>query len=293
MWFANVITALAVIMLLYASIFVLVHLPVFAVRQIDVKGDLKHITREQIAYIIKNDLKGTFFTLNIDKTRQSFEKLPWVREVSLRRVWPDKIEIRIEEHAALGRWGTDSLVSVLGERFDAASSDNLPVFVAPDGSEKELVAGYTHALKTLAPLGLKPVEVSVSARRAWRIKLDNEMTIELGRDQIQERLNRFVAAYPDSLASTASKVDYVDLRYPNGFAVRLPEGVTVKPLKKPGAEKPKTTNAAADKAKADKAKTTATTAKKSVPATAPAEKPMPVAPVKKVTPAVKPAAVAA
>lgn len=243
MWLANLLYALAALLMLYALLFVVVHLPVFPVRQIAVTGDLKHVTREQVQYIVKHELKGTFFTLDLDHTRKSFEKLPWVRSVSVRRRWPDRLEISLEEHVALARWGSQALVNSNGELFDAASNDELPVLNGPAGMETELAKGLVDIRNILAPIRKKPVELSLSARRAWIIRLDDGAHLELGREQVKQRLSKFVDAYPATLGSLNRSVAYVDLRYPNGFAVRMPDfkpkpfkPVTPKP--KPAASKP-------------------------------------------------------
>lgn len=243
MWLANLLYALAALLLMYALLFVVVHLPVFPVRQIVVAGDLKHITREQVQYIVKHELKGTFFTLDLDHSRLSFEKLPWVRSVSVRRRWPDRLEIALEEHQALARWGSLALVNTHGELFDAASNDALPVLNGPQGMEDDLARGLVDISSMLASIHKKPVELSLSARRAWVIKLDDGAHLELGRENVKDRLSKFVAAYPATLGSLNRSVEYVDLRYPNGFAVRMPD-YKPKPIKpgvpKPAAAKPAT-----------------------------------------------------
>lgn len=243
MWLANLLYALAALLLMYALLFVVVHLPVFPVRQIVVAGDLQHITREQVQYIVKHELKGTFFTLDLDHSRQSFEKLPWVRSVSVRRRWPDRLEIALEEHQALARWGSQALVNTHGELFDAASNDPLPVLNGPHGMEDDLARGLVEIRDMLVPIRKKPTELSLSARRAWIIKLDDGTHLELGREQVKDRLGKFVAAYPATLGALGRPVDYVDLRYPNGFAVRMPD-YKPKPIKpgvpKPAAAKPAT-----------------------------------------------------
>ncbi|MDK2122466.1 cell division protein FtsQ/DivIB [Parachitinimonas caeni] len=231
LWLANLLTGFAVLLLLYAALFVAVHSPLFPVRKIQVDGQLSHITREQLQYVIRNELKGTFFTLDLDKTRQAFEKLPWVRQVSVRRRWPDRLEVTMEEHVALARWGSVSLLNTFGERFDAASNDPLPVLEGPDGSEKDLAAGYINFKEQLAPIKLQPTHVWLSARRAWRLELDKQLVLEVGRDNAETRVKKFVLAYPNTLAVMNRTVDYVDLRYPNGFAVRLPDFVPPKPKK--------------------------------------------------------------
>ncbi|BCL76887.1 hypothetical protein JHS3_26230 [Jeongeupia sp. HS-3] len=224
LWFANLLTALAVLLLFYSLVFLVIHSPLFPVRQVKIDGELSHVTKEQLQYVIKNELKGTFFTLNLDKTRQAFEKLPWVREVNVRRRWPDRLEVNIEEQRAYARWGSIGLLNTHGERFDAASNEALPVLEGPEGTEKLMVEGYRMLKDAMAPLQKAPTHLWLSPRRAWRFQLDNGVIVEVGRDDAIERVRRFAVAYPNSLALIAEKhpFEYVDLRYPNGFAVRLP-----------------------------------------------------------------------
>ncbi|GGP25650.1 cell division protein FtsQ/DivIB [Silvimonas amylolytica] len=225
MWFANLLTAMAVLLLFYSLLFLAVHSPLFPVRKISVDGDLAHVTREQLQYVIKNDLKGTFFTLDLDRTRSAFEKLPWVRQVSVRRRWPDRLEVTIEEHHAIARWGSIALLNNYGERFDAASNDPLPILEGPDGTEKLLVDGLTDLKTALGPMGKQPTHIWLSDRRAWRFELDRQVIVEAGRNDVLERVRRFAAAWGGSLAKLSGDsqaFSYVDLRYPNGFAVRLP-----------------------------------------------------------------------
>lgn len=222
MWLANLLTALALLLLFYALVFLAVHSPLFPVRRVQVEGDLTHVTREQLQYVVKNELKGTFFTLDLDKTRLAFEKLPWVRRVEVRRYWPDRLEVNVEEHRAIARWGAAALLNSFGERFDAASNEALPVLEGPEGAEKQMVEHYRQFRDVLKPLGKQPTHVWLSDRRAWRIELDSKIVVDVGREEGAERLQRFVAAYPNSLARLAQSFDYIDLRYPNGFSVKLP-----------------------------------------------------------------------
>ncbi|SFZ78429.1 cell division protein FtsQ/DivIB [Chitinimonas taiwanensis] len=224
-WLANLLIGLAVLLFLYAALLVIIHSPLFPVRQIKVEGSLAHVTREQLQYIVKNELKGTFFTLDLNKTRSAFEKLPWVRQVNLRRRWPDRLDVTIEEHVALARWGTVGLLNTHGERFDAASNEVLPVLEGPEGSEQEMAFGYIGFRNQLAVIGRKPNHLWLSPRRAWRLQLDGKLLVEIGRDNPEQRLAKFVDAYPRTLAVITQPISYVDLRYPNGFAVRLPGGL--------------------------------------------------------------------
>ncbi len=219
---ANALYALAGLASAYAALWYVVHLPVFPLREIQVLGAPLHVTRAQISDLARTELDGNFFTLNLRAARAAFEKLPWVRSVTVRRKWPDRLEVRIEEHVPLARWGDAGLVNTQGEVFRAAYDGELPVFLGPPGSAKEIAIQYNFFRRALEPIGKKLAQVQVTARRAWEIRLAGGTTIELGRERVEERLSKFIAVYDRSLGRLQRRIDYVDLRYANGFAVRIP-----------------------------------------------------------------------
>ncbi|MCE5181066.1 MAG: FtsQ-type POTRA domain-containing protein [Betaproteobacteria bacterium] len=228
LWLANMLYALSGVLLLYVVLFLVVHLPVFPLRKVDVQGDLQHVNREQVQFIVAREMKGNFFTLDLNRTRAAFEKLPWVRNVNVRRRWPDKLEVAIEEHAVLARWGSSALVNTRGELFRAASNAVLPEFSGPEDAAEEMTRNYEEFRRMLKPLNLKPVRMSLSDRRALQVRLNTGLVLELGRDKVRERLEKFSGVYPQTLAKLAQPASYADLRYPNGFAVHYTEAVEKK-----------------------------------------------------------------
>ncbi|UCH47932.1 MAG: cell division protein FtsQ/DivIB [Betaproteobacteria bacterium] len=220
---ANAALLLAIAVLLAALVWRIANIEVFAVRGIDVVGNVAHVTREQVRTIAVNELKGTFFTVDLRGAQAAFEKLPWVRRVDVRRRWPNRLEVVVEEHQELARWGNSAMVNHHGELFEGASNKRLPVFEGPDGSQFEIRRNYRRFNQSLALIGRHIKRVQVSERRAWRLGLDDGTVIELGRDGVVERLRGFVTAYARSVGELGGKTDYVDLRYSNGFAVRVRE----------------------------------------------------------------------
>ncbi len=227
-WIANLLYALSVVLVLYALVFVVVHLPIFPIREVKVDGQLAHVNREQIKLIVAKHMKGNFFTLDLEKTRDAFEKLPWAREVSVRRRWPDKLDVVIEEHQALARWGNIALVNTHGELFQAAADAELPVFYGPGDGVMEVTTNYGAYSQIMNKANIKIAQVSLSPRRAWEIKTDKGLVIALGREEMQARLNKFARAYQSTLSQLNVNVAYADLRYPNGFAVRKPANLIYK-----------------------------------------------------------------
>lgn len=218
---ANVFLTVAVVVLVYALGFWLTHAQVFPVKKIEIYGQLRRVTPEQLKYIAEHELTGTFFTLDIDKTRAAFGKLPWVKQAQVRRRWPDTLDIEVDEHIALARWHENGLVDADGEWFDAASNQNLPVLMGPAGSEKEMSQMLLRIQHELAATKLTLVRLWLSDRRAWRVELNNGIRLELGRGEVGSRAARFAAHWKGTLAVLPYKIEYVDMRYPNGFAVRL------------------------------------------------------------------------
>ena len=220
---ANVLYALAVLLAAYGLVWYFVHQPIFALRSIQVTGEARHVTRAQVEAIAKNEIKGTFFTLSLPRLRRAFETLPWVREVKLRRHWPDRLEVSVIEHVPLARWGNAALVNTHGEVFHAAYDGNLPVFVGPPGTAKEIAIQYEFFRRNLSAIGAKPATVQVTARRAWQVRLEGGPTLVLGREDVEARLARYIDAHERTVGALARRIEYVDLRYTNGFAVRIPE----------------------------------------------------------------------
>lgn len=221
-WIANLLFAVCVVTALYATLYVVVHLPIFPLHEVKVDGQLSHVSREQVKLIVDKHLKGNFFTLDLVKARDAFEKLPWARTVSVRRRWPDKLEVVIEEHQAIARWSTVALVNKQGELFHAASGSDLPVFYGPNDGVIEVASQYDAFNRILKNGNLEIATLTLTPRRAWQITTNNGMVIELGRVDMQPRLEKFANVYGSTLAALNKKITYADLRYPNGFALRKP-----------------------------------------------------------------------
>jgi cell division protein FtsQ len=208
--------------------------PMFIIRDVEVRGSQKHPLQHVSASLIKNAVNKElashqyFFEIPIESIRTTFEQLPWVRLASVRRVWPNKLEIEVEEHVASAVWGDGRLVNMQGELFsanlaEAEENGPLPAFSGPDEASAQVLRRYAELVVWLAPLHVKPESVSLSTRHAWTVRLDDGTTLLLGREQgvaMEDRINRWVSSVPRLQARLVSKPELYDLRYPNGFAVR-------------------------------------------------------------------------
>ena len=231
---ANLLYGLALVLVLYAAGTIVVRSPAFSLRAIHILGHLKKVNRDQIVDALQGRVSGTFFTTDIGAIRSMFQTIPWVRRAQVRRYWPDRLEVTLEEHVPLARWGQGvdaRLVNTFGEVFsgqlDAETYAGLPQLEGPVGSEHDVAGRYVLFGRLLAPIDMRVQSVALSDRRSWSIRVDGGLTIQLGRDRdkdpIRERLARFVEVYPKALGHLPGRLQYVDLRYLKGFALRVPE----------------------------------------------------------------------
>ncbi|MFC5476491.1 cell division protein FtsQ/DivIB [Paraherbaspirillum soli] len=231
---SSALFGLVALALLASGIWWLAQRPMFTLKVIRVEGaersELRRINPLTIRASALPRIKGNFFTANLDTVRTAFESVPWVRKAAVQREWPNKLIVTLEEHQALGTWDDDGrLLSVHGDLFtanlDEAEEDGaLLRFSGPAGSEKDVVARLADFRQWFEPLALSPVEVNLSSRYAWAVKLSNGMAVELGREQdkntLKDRVGRLVQIYPQLLTRLQNRIESVDMRYPNGLALK-------------------------------------------------------------------------
>jgi cell division protein FtsQ len=162
-------------------------------------------------------LEGGFFSMDLARVHAAFEQLPWVRHAEIRRLWPGRLMVNLEEHRAAAAWNDRALLDIHGEVFEGAAWRGLPRFYAPEGMEREVARRYGDFTRIVAPLGVRVEQLVVTARQSWRVRLTGGISVELGREKLDERLARFARFYPRAVAAVGP-ILRVDMRYPNGFA---------------------------------------------------------------------------
>jgi cell division protein FtsQ len=230
---ASALVAAVVLAFIGSGVWWVSQRPMFTLRSVSVESmyglELQHVNKLTLRNGVVGRIKGNFFTTNLEQVRVAFESVPWVRKATVRREWPDQLIVEVEEHEALGTWGEDGrLLSVKGDVFTAnlAEADEghaLPELEGPEGSEKEVLARFAELRAWFAPLQLAPGKLSLSSRYAWTVKLDNGMSVALGREQdkttLKKRVDRLVNIYPQLAKLLPDGIQTVDMRYPNGLAL--------------------------------------------------------------------------
>ncbi len=219
---ANALFGLSLVLVLYGVVRYVLRLPVFPLQAVELSAAPQRVPVEQLQRILHEQVRGNFFSVDLERTRQAFEKLPWVRKVSVRRKFPWSLQVDVEEQVALARWNGTALVNTHGEVFTARAEEELPAFIGQPDTSIQVSQMYDELNVALQPMQQQIAQISLSPRFAWQVKLDNGMVLELGREQMQQRLARFVTVYSYSLEASAQVVRHVDLRYRNGFAAYQP-----------------------------------------------------------------------
>ncbi len=231
MLFALVAVALAAAAVLWAA-----RHPLFSIRTIWVEGD---VTRNSVATIRANaapKLAGNFFTTKLAADKTAFEAVPWVRSAEVRRVWPGKLVVRLEEHRAVALWGfedtDDKLVNSFGEVFQANLGDvedeKLPTLSGPPGSAALMLKLLQSLQPLFAKLDTQIDTLRLSGRGSWLVELDSGAEVALGRgthDELVASTQRFVGTVLPMLSQYQRPLEYADLRHHDGYALKL-RGVT-------------------------------------------------------------------
>ncbi len=225
---------------LAAGLWWLMRSPLFPIRAIELGGEL---TRNSVPTIRANAaprLAGNFFSADLQAAREAFEAVPWVRRAVVRRVWPDRLAVVLEEHRPAALWegrdgdlaGAERLVNSFGEVFVANIGDvedeGLPRLAGPEGSAAALLAMHRAVAPLLAAAQLRIDRLSLSARGSWRAELDSGATLEMGRgthDEVLARTARFARTLPQLTGRWLQPLEHADLRHRDGYALRL-RGVT-------------------------------------------------------------------
>jgi cell division protein FtsQ len=244
---ANAVFALAAAALLALGVLWLTRAPLFTIRAIQLDGDLGRNSVSTIRANAMPQVSGNFFSIDLQQGRAAFESVPWVRQAVVRRVWPNRLAVRLEEHRAAALWqgqddegsGNDRLVNSFGEVFVAnvgdVEDDGLPRLGGPEGSAAAMLAMYRRLQAVLEPREMQIAAMQLSGRGSWRIELDSGSTVELGRgseEEVAQRTERFVRTLAQVTGRYGQPLEYADLRHTDGYAVRLRGVSTTAPAAK-------------------------------------------------------------
>ena len=209
--------------------------PVFSLKTIHIDNELVHNNAVTLRANVAPKLAGNFFSVDLARTRAAFESIPWVRHAVVRREFPDRLRVLVQEHQAVAFWGAEAdsrLINSYGEVFEVnqgdVESDDLPLLNGPQGQAALVLQGYRLVAPLVEKLDSSLSLLELTGRGTWRARLESGAVIEMGLGSpadIQARMQRFVATVTQTASKFGRDLEYADLRYENGYALKL-RGVT-------------------------------------------------------------------
>ena len=217
-----------IIIILIAFLLVIITLRnprILPFRKIKILVNGSHIKITTLKDIITEHMDGGFFSLNVSELQSALLSLSWIDNVSLRRVWPDGLEIAIQERKPIAWWNNNELITAECKVFTPPSADNafpkhFPHLQGPDDSASLVLKRFQHFSQELTPLHVVITTLTLTNRHTWSLTLNAHAKVYLGRENIDQRFEQLVHLYPRVIGSYTNQVDHIDLRYPNGLAIQ-------------------------------------------------------------------------
>ncbi len=221
--FFGMVFVLTFISLLVWSGIYLSHPDTLPIKQVRIEGDFTRLSPVDLQLLVTDKVRGGFFNLDVDAVRLALLNEPWVREVTVKRVWPDALRVIVIEQVPVVRWKESGLLNVAGEYFapdPETIPTELPLLSGPVDSEVVLLNQFNAMQERFKLIGFKVASMTLNERRAWSFQLENGIKVILGRRDFEERLNRFLTLIPTTISGRIEQTESVDMRYTNGFSIR-------------------------------------------------------------------------
>jgi len=199
------------------------------VTKIKIENQWNRLAESEIRQMLSSYMGTGFFALDVNRLKNEIERHPWVRQVSVARVWPDSVSLAVQEKVAIARWGDNHLLSQQGERFSPPNfggAASLPKLSGPEGSQTRVMQQYQFLNELFSPADLRLSELTLSERGSWELVVDDRIAISAGREKLIERVNRFISFYQSESSFDRVSIAAVDLRYDNGLAIERNENLS-------------------------------------------------------------------
>ncbi|WP_148861789.1 cell division protein FtsQ/DivIB [Marinobacter fonticola] len=196
------------------------------IADVEIKGELKGLDRQKLAMELRSLVGRSFFATDLEDVKRLVEREPWVESAAVRRVWPDRLAVEVREERPLAYWNQGQIIGRSGHLFEPVNSQAagaLPHLAGPDDRVEEVLALARSMANELHETGIGFNGLTLEKRGAWTLHIGNGgngIEVALGRDQVENRFERFLTVYQQRLAARADEVERIDARYTNGVAVR-------------------------------------------------------------------------
>lgn len=202
--------------------------PYFPVQKIHFYGELQETNATDLAEVAQKNITGNFFKADMNVLKEALLKDQWIESVRVQRLWPDTINVFVEERQVAAKQDDKRLIDTKGVVFMAQTEKTLPLFKAPVYMLPKMVVFQDKMMPLLRKQNLNLQTLEVSERGAWTVVLNNGVVVKLGRRDLEPRLQRFLTHWQRDLAPLGGSLEYVDVRYHDGFAIRRDAALAVK-----------------------------------------------------------------
>jgi cell division protein FtsQ len=193
------------------------------VKRVEISGRFQRVQVLDVEHVVRGALgRQGLVSVDLQAVSLAVQQIPWVDRASVARAWPNGLRVQVVEQMPVARWGESGLLNTRGEIFvhDARHIPaELPELVGPPGYEAKMTERYLAAQPRLVEAGMRISKLLMDERGSWELLLDNGVRLRLGRLQVDERFDRFIAAAAHIVTTRATEINYVDMRYANGFAI--------------------------------------------------------------------------
>jgi cell division protein FtsQ len=219
---AHIVTPMVAVAAVFATYFASASMLDRPIRSIEINGPFQRVTALQIEEAISDQLEDGFVSADLSVIQQSIVALPWIDQATVARRWPSRLRITVTEQVPAAIWGERGLLNVRGELFVTEARHipaELPRLSGPKNRSADVAKRYLEVRDRLIPVGLDLRRVHLDPRGAWDMTLQNGVEVRLGRRDVDERTNLFLDIVADIITGRAADIDYVDMRYSNGFTI--------------------------------------------------------------------------
>ena len=183
--------------------------------------------------LVEKDISEGFWRLNLEDIKQALETHTWVRRAEVRREWPNRLFIGIDEYVPVARWNDYYLLTTTGDLVMPKSIvlfNYLPMLIDQHVSAqnnfsesdqiKDMIAWFNFFQQPLIAQGLNITEQSRTAQGEITLVINDAIRLVLGAEDIKVRFRRLLALLDTPFKEKLAVINNIDLRYANGIAVK-------------------------------------------------------------------------
>jgi cell division protein FtsQ len=206
---------------------------VWPVNQVVIQTPTSFIKQADLVTFIKQQNVQGMLAIDLVALQNKTKQLPWIKQVVIRKVWPETLVFEIEEHQAVARFNTNGktyLLTQQGTKIEFSQADEIAVMpsiqaLAEIKSDREFASKEAVAVwqefkqikREFEIIDLSLNQLTLDTISNWKLGFEQSLQMNLGRKQRFERVQRLVNAY--SQIENKQQIETIDLRYHNGLAV--------------------------------------------------------------------------